>query len=234
MLLWLFWWFCLILIQFSTDFSFQLYLHIFQVIWCLSLTSYSLQVFAFAFVVVFQWCPSDSKSPHVFWALLGILAKFDNFFGLDGLGFYFDFQIIRFPSKSLFIACCTAIETTKNSSIYTNINYFFILRQRRLCEVGIQSGRVCTYLSSVVGTFLWSSATGSWQVCLSDQRVSAFSPKLLRLYIVFSSPVWKYECPLRPRIFLFLAYYQNLTPSFPIILLNLSANGNNRHSIRRQ
>ena len=92
--------------------------------------------------------------------------------------------------------------------------YIFILRRRRFCVVGIQSERVRTYLSYVAGTFLWSNATAgehtreadrsAWvtsgslpsldrpadlsPLCLSDQRISAFSPKLPTLYCLFKSP----------------------------------------------
>ena len=94
--------------------------------------------------------------------------------------------------------------------------------------------RVRTYLSSVAGTFLWSSATtgehtqGSWQVYLSDQRVTPFawetseslplawatstslpSVQNYRPYIVFQVQ----------RIFLFMDGHRNLHTSvfFPVI-----------------
>ena len=47
---------------------------------------------------------------------------------------------------------------------------------------------------------------------LSDQLISAFSPKLHTLYI-FSSPMRKYEYRLRPRIFLFMTGYRKLHSS---------------------
>ena len=138
----------------------------------------------------------------------------------------------------------------KNSKIYKNIIYISILRQWRLCEVGIPSERVRTYLSSVAGTNLWSSVTagehtlGSWQVCLSDQRISPFawgasrSLPLVQNYgpdVVFSSPTWKDEYPLRLAYFLVMAGYRNLhTSVFSGNLLILSANGNICHSIHRQ
>ena len=105
-----------------------------------------------------------------------------------------------------------------------------------MCVVGIQSERVRTYLSSVAGTLFWSSVTagertgGSWQVCLSDQRVSHFawetrgslllawetsrylpSVQNYRPYIVFSSPMRKYEHPLRPTYFSVYGWLSELT-----------------------
>ena len=52
-------------------------------------------------------------------------------------------------------------------------------------------------------------------LCLGDQQISAFSPKLQTLYCL-SSPM---NMPLRPCIFLFMAGYQNLHTSifFPVI-----------------
>ena len=76
---------------------------------------------------------------------------------------------------------CTAGQTTKDSQIYKNIIYIFILRRRLLCVVGTQSKRVRTYLSFVAGTLFVKlrdgqrTHMGSWQVCLSDQRVSPFA-----------------------------------------------------------
>ena len=59
----------------------------------------------------------------------------------------------------------------------------------RLCIVGIQSESVRTYLSSVAGPFLWSSATHTWHVCLSDTQVSPFA------YIwISSSPTFFFFC----------------------------------------
>ena len=48
---------------------------------------------------------------------------------------------------SYYFAYRTAGRTTKKSLICKNKIYIFILRQRRLCVVGIQSERVLTYIS---------------------------------------------------------------------------------------
>ena len=126
--------------------------------------------------------------------------------------------------KFLGVVYCTAGRTTKNSLIYKNINYIFILRWRRFCVVVIQSERIRTYLSSVAGTLIvklcngWRTHMRSRQVCLSDQRVSAFSPKLQTLYSL-SSPKRKYEYPLCLAYFLFMACNRNLHTFvfFPVI-----------------
>ena len=102
----------------------------------------------------------------------------------------------------------------KVEDIYINMIYVFILRQRRLCEVRIH-------------------AWGTWHVCLSDPQVSPFAWETIgsfpfsratsrslpsvqnyTTYIVFSNPMRKYEYPLRPRSFLFMAGYLNLYTSF--------------------
>ena len=93
--------------------------------------------------------------------------------------------------------------------------YISILWRWRLCEFGRQSERVRTYLSSVAENhFFLSSATawehtrGSRQVCLTDRRISAFSPKWRTLYCLSSHTY-----------FLFKADYRNLYISgfFPVI-----------------
>ena len=101
--------------------------------------------------------------------------------------------------------------------------YIFILRRRRLCEVRMKCERVRAYLSSV-GPFVCIRVTagehtrGSWQVCLDDQRVSPFSPKLQTLYYL-STPTRKYEHASLPTYFLFMAGYGNLHTSgfIPVI-----------------
>ena len=102
----------------------------------------------------------------------------------------------------------TARQTTKNSYLYKNIRYIFILRRRRFCVVGILSES--SHISFFCGGEPFCEVVrrpenthgGSWQVCLSDQRVFAFSPKLQTLY-----------CLSSPTYFLFMAGYRNLLTS---------------------
>ena len=149
----------------------------------------------------------------------------------------------------------------KTHRFLKNIIYIFILRPWRLCEVGIQSERVSTYLLLWLGPFLWSSAAagehtrGNRHVCLRDQRTSSFawvvsgslslarvtsrslpSVQNYRFYIAFSSPMRIYEYPLRTRIFLLTAGYRNLHTSVVFFgnLLILPSNGNICHSFHWQ
>ena len=154
----------------------------------------------------------------------------------------------------------TAGQTTKDSYIFKITIYIFILRRHRFWVIGIQSERVRTYLSSVVVTFFVKLSVGrrthtrSWQVCLSDQQVSLLawessgplpfvcaitgslpSVQIYKPYVVFLSPMQKYEHPLHLTHFLFMAGYQNTYFRFYSgNLFTLSANGNICHSIYRQ
>ena len=63
-----------------------------------------------------------------------------------------------------------------------------------------------------IGEMAGEHTQGSWQICLSDQWVFAFSPKLQTLYCL-STPLWKYEHTFLPTYFLFIAGYRNLHTS---------------------
>ena len=69
---------------------------------------------------------------------------------------------------------------------------------------------------------------------LSDQRISAFSPKITDLILSFQVPRRSMTIFFASRIFLFMAGYRNILPFFSGNLLILSANGNICHSIHRQ
>ena len=152
-------------------------------------------------------------------------------------------------------------QTKKTSKIFKNMIYISFLQQRRLCVVGIQSEWVRTYLSSVAGTFLWSSATAgehtrSWLVCLSDQWVSPFAwetsgplsssfewpldfclqSKITGLILSFQVPCWSMNILFAPHIFcLWLVIGTYILPFlFFRNLLIWSANGNICYSIHRQ
>ena len=154
----------------------------------------------------------------------------------------------------------------KGSKIYRNTFYIFILRRRRLCKVGINSKRVRTYLSSVAGTLFcevmqrtenthrgadrsaWvttgslSSLERPADLFRSLERLTDISSGSLPSvqnyspYVVFSSPMQKYEYASSSTHILFMAGYWNLHTSgfFSGNLLILSANGNICHSIHRQ
>ena len=170
-------------------------------------------------------------------------------------------QSVSTPTISIlpttFVVHHTAGQTTKDSYICKNIIYIFILRRWRLCGVGIQSEFAHTFLLWL-GPFLWSSATavehtrGSRQICLSDQHISplrlrdqwispfawATSGSLPSVqnywhYIVFSSPMRKYEYP---HVFFcsWLVIGTYILPFFSGNLLISSANRNICHSIHRQ
>ena len=121
--------------------------------------------------LIIQWHIQDRR-----WGILPLyrdaVSVFYGYSRLDNCNISSSFYALFW--YALHVAYRPAGQTTKNSQIYKNIIYNFILRRRRLSVVRIRSGRVRTYLTCVVGTFLWSGAngrrthTGSWEVCLSD------------------------------------------------------------------
>ena len=159
------------------------------------------------------------------------------------------------------VAYCTAGQTTKNSLVYKDIIYIFILRRQRLYVVGIQSETVRTYLSfcgrdpfcevvrrpentheELTGLFEWPASPlpllerpGDVRLRLSNQWVSAFSPELQTLccLLKFNAGIW--TCFFAHVFFcLWLVIRTYILRFFSGNMLILSANGNIYHSIHRQ